>query len=122
MDFTLFKKTKYIYFHGGFASQGHVQDCRCVFSVFFLFANPSLVGKVFLDVLDGKAMDSDSSLLEECRFCKRKFRFDRIAKHETRCPESKAGLETTGRYWEQLTKVVLVCVGGVLFIFTILKK
>jgi len=46
--------------------------------------------QVFLDVLDGKAMDSDSSLLEECRFCKRKFRFDRIAKHETRCPESKA--------------------------------
>lgn len=61
------------------------------------FANSSLLGKVFLDVLDGKAMDSDSSLLEECRFCKRKFRFDRIAKHETRCPESKAGLETTRR-------------------------
>ena len=28
-------------------------------------------------------------MLEECPHCKRKFRFDRIAKHETRCPESK---------------------------------
>ena len=28
-------------------------------------------------------------MLEECSYCHRKFRFDRIAKHETRCPESK---------------------------------
>lgn len=75
---------------------------------FYVFANPSLLGKVFLDVLDGKAMDSDSSLLEECRFCKRKFRFDRIAKHETRCPESKAGLETTGSSSQKWCRYVSV--------------
>ena len=28
-------------------------------------------------------------MLEECSYCHRRFRFDRIAKHETRCPESK---------------------------------
>ena len=32
---------------------------------------------------------TSESLLEECSYCHRKFRFDRIAKHETRCPESK---------------------------------
>lgn len=46
--------------------------------------------KAYLDVLDGKEIDAGSSILEECQHCKRKFRFDRIAKHETRCPESKA--------------------------------
>ena len=45
--------------------------------------------KVFLDVLDEKN-ERDSNLLEECIHCRRKFRFDRIAKHEARCPESKA--------------------------------
>lgn len=44
--------------------------------------------KVFLDVLDEKN-ERDSNLLEECIHCQRKFRFDRIAKHEARCPESK---------------------------------
>ena len=54
------------------------------------------VTKVFLDILDGKqvtqpdtAASTTSAVLEECCYCHRKFRFDRIAKHETRCPESK---------------------------------
>ncbi|CAJ1401785.1 unnamed protein product [Effrenium voratum] len=52
--------------------------------------------QVFLDILDGKqvaqpdtAASTTSAVLEECCYCHRKFRFDRIAKHETRCPESK---------------------------------
>ena len=45
--------------------------------------------EVFLDVLDGTETKTDASMLEECTYCHRKFRFDRIAKHETRCPESK---------------------------------
>ncbi|CAE7816478.1 unnamed protein product [Symbiodinium sp. CCMP2592] len=55
----------------------------------------SSVLQEFLDALEGKkevetSEPNDSgSLLEECKYCHRKFRFDRIAKHETRCPESK---------------------------------
>ncbi|CAK9045735.1 unnamed protein product [Durusdinium trenchii] len=45
--------------------------------------------QAFLDVLEGKQTDTDAAMLEECGYCHRKFRFDRIAKHETRCPESK---------------------------------
>lgn len=47
----------------------------------------------FLDCLEGKTEvetePKDTGSLEECKYCHRKFRFDRIAKHETRCPESK---------------------------------
>ena len=50
-------------------------------------------GQEFLDCLEGKTEvetePKDTGSLEECKYCHRKFRFDRIAKHETRCPESK---------------------------------
>eukprot|EP00439_Symbiodinium_sp_Y106_P052739 s1809_g7.t1 len=54
----------------------------------------SSVLQEFLDALEGKteletSEPKDTGSLEECKYCHRKFRFDRIAKHETRCPESK---------------------------------
>lgn len=37
--------------------------------------------------------DEKTQILEECAFCKRKFSFDRIAKHETRCVAAKPKIE-----------------------------